>query len=198
MTEDSGAGRLRVRPTWASPEATRSQVLVRQTGARRGWLRPARYEVAYYPEGLTTSPWWVRETGSPTVPGIAHPTDLHDLRVLVEQAWNEGDDRWIAWPVWYPAAARDRDLRRLDDTERRAIADHRARQRIDPVGAAEVPVRVRHPHRGDWVVDGVVHELTTSDRTRCGLVQPGLTPLGTAFHDTDPQACPACSSAYRD
>ena len=198
-TDDSGTGTagrpVRVRPGWATPGPARSQVLVRQTRAGRGPFRPARYEVAYYPEGLTTSPAWVRTTTSPTtVPGTAHPTDLHDLRVLVEQAWAEGDDRWTAWPVWYPAVARERDLRPLGGPERRALDDYRARQRVDREAAGEVPVRVRHPRRGDWVVDGLVHELTAPERTRCGLAAAGLTRLRTAFHPGDPQACPACSS----
>ena len=54
-----------------------------------------------------------------SIPGWKHPTDLHDLRVLVEQSRAEGDDRWTAWSVSYPAVVRKGDLRRLRKRERR-------------------------------------------------------------------------------
>ena len=199
MATDDGHARpepIRVRPSWATPEPARSQVLVREVAAARAWRHAARYEIAYYPDGLLTSPAWVRPASSlGSMPGRTHTTDLYDLRVLVEEARAEGDGRWTAWPVSYPAVARKRDLRRLREPERRALDDYRARQRIDPVAAGQVPIRVRHPRRGDWVVDGLVHELTAPERTRCRLPAAGLTSLGETFHGTDPQACPQCRLA---
>jgi len=154
-----------------------------------------RYEIAYFPDGLATSPLWVRQTSLLRPPGRSHPTDLHDLRTLVDEAWVEGEGRWTAWPVHHPAAARDVDLRRPTSAERRLLDDHRARQRVDRRAAGEVPIRIRHPRRGDWVVDGVVHELTSPGRTRCGLAEDDLVELGSTFHHSDPQACPACRAS---
>lgn len=183
---------IRVRPTWATPDMAVPQVLVRQASSGRRF--GSRYEVAYYPEGLPRSPEWVRLVKTlGVIPGRLHTTDLHDLIVLLTEAASEHDDRWIAWPVYYPAVVRDTDLRPLAVGERELLDNWRERQRQDPEAAGRIPLRIHHRGLRESVVAGFIHELTASDRTRCGLPAADVVDLDTTFSAADPLACPTCA-----
>ena len=177
-TDDSGTGTAgRPRPGASRPGRRRGRPGARSSsagrpGARgRGPFRPARYEVAYYPEGLTdlAVPGCARPPLPTTVPGRRTPRTCTTCGCWSSRpgpkATTAGRPGRCGTPRW-PASVTCARSAGPSDGRWTTTAPASASTARPP---GEVPVRVRHPRRGDWVVDGLVHELTAPERTRCGL-----------------------------